>query len=44
MNNFDKNKVKETLEALERLCLHCKKCEEKKCAVYNAYGEIEKLK
>ncbi len=44
MKKYDKEKVEKALKAIDKLCLHCKICEKEKCHVYNAYGEIEKLK
>ena len=44
MKEFNKEKVNESIKAVDKICLHCKKCDETKCPVYNAYGELEKIK
>ena len=44
MKQFDKEKVKEALTAVDKVCLHCEKCDKGKCSVYNTYGQLEKIK
>jgi len=44
MKKYNKEKVKEAISAVDKICLHCKKCEKVKCSVYNAYGQLEKIK
>ncbi|MFH0905767.1 MAG: hypothetical protein V1824_00340 [archaeon] len=43
-NEFSKKKIETAIKAISDVCLHCEKCQESKCGVYNAYGAIEELK
>ncbi len=44
MKKYNKEKVKEAITAVDKVCLHCEKCDEEGCPVYNAYGQLEKIK
>jgi hypothetical protein len=44
MEKYNKKKVKIAINSVDKICLHCEKCEKSRCPVYNAYGQLEKIK